>query len=51
MGSVWVHFAEFIIVEVQGIVNPITTKLYSGGSSGSSSADDDEESGFDHDEL
>ncbi|KAL9710559.1 ATPase with role in protein import into the ER [Leucoagaricus gongylophorus] len=39
------------LAEVQGIVNPITTKLYSGGSSGSSSADDDEESGFDHDEL
>jgi len=43
-----VCFAELIITEVQGIVNPITTKLYS---SGSDSANDDDESGFDHDEL
>jgi len=38
-----------MIAEVQGIVNPITTKLYS--SSGPDSANDDDESGFDHDEL
>jgi len=38
-----------MITEVQGIVNPITTKLYS--SSGSDSANDDDESSFDHDEL
>ncbi|KAH6911894.1 hsp70-like protein [Coprinopsis sp. MPI-PUGE-AT-0042] len=37
------------LAEVQGVINPITTKLYS-GSSGSSS-DDDDNLGKDHDEL
>jgi heat shock protein 5 len=37
------------LAEVQGVVNPITSKLYSGG--GGPSAEDDEELGRDHDEL
>lgn len=36
-----------IFAEVQGVVNPITTKLYSGGAASS----DEEDSGHDHDEL
>jgi endoplasmic reticulum chaperone BiP len=37
------------LAEVQGVVNPITTKLYSGGDSGAN--DDDDDSFGDHDEL
>ncbi|EEB92886.1 hypothetical protein MPER_08534 [Moniliophthora perniciosa FA553] len=37
------------LAEVQGVVNPITTKLYSSG--GPSSDDDDDEPLRDHDEL
>ena len=37
--------------EVQAIVNPITSKLYSGGGAGGYSAEDDEEMERDHDEL
>ncbi|KIK50753.1 hypothetical protein GYMLUDRAFT_51014 [Collybiopsis luxurians FD-317 M1] len=38
------------LAEIQGIVNPITTKLYSGGAE-SSYDDDDDEPTRDHDEL
>ncbi len=41
-----------IVAEVQGIVNPITAKLYNAGGSGSgSSAKDEEEMNRNHDEL
>ncbi|KXN92711.1 hypothetical protein AN958_06989 [Leucoagaricus sp. SymC.cos] len=46
--SASVEDLEEKLAEVQGIVNPITTKLYSGGA-GSSDGDDD--SSFEHDEL
>ncbi|KAJ6619031.1 heat shock protein 70 family [Mycena sp. CBHHK59/15] len=38
------------LAEIQSIVNPITSKLYSGGGAGGPSGDDDE-LGHDHDEL
>jgi len=47
--SASVEDLEEKLAEVQGVVNPITSKLYSGGASGKS--DDDEELGRDHDEL
>lgn len=37
------------LAEVQGVVNPITTKLYAGGDSGA--APEDDNLGHDHDEL
>ncbi|KAF9447484.1 heat shock protein 70 [Macrolepiota fuliginosa MF-IS2] len=47
--SASVEDLEEKLAEVQSIVNPITTKLYSGGTG--SSEDDDDDSGHDHDEL
>jgi len=42
--------ADYVLsTEIQGVVNPITAKLYSGG--GSSYDDDDDEPMRDHDEL
>jgi len=37
--------------EVQGVIHPITSKMYSGGGSSSSYDDDDSSSGHAHDEL
>ncbi|PPQ69056.1 hypothetical protein CVT24_000099 [Panaeolus cyanescens] len=49
--SASVEDLEEKLAEVQGVVNPITSKLYSGGSSGPSDDDDDEDVGRNHDEL
>lgn len=46
--SASVEDLEEKLAEIQGVVNPITAKLYSGGSTGSK---DDEEATRDHDEL
>ena len=40
----------FDLSEVQGVVNPITTKLYQGGAGGAPGKDDDDIT-RDHDEL
>lgn len=42
---------DFVIAEVQAVVNPITTKLYSGGGGAGSPSDDDDDLDRDHDEL
>ncbi|KAG6808687.1 hypothetical protein H0H92_003249, partial [Tricholoma furcatifolium] len=47
--SASVEDLEEKLAEVQGVVNPITSKLYAGGDSGSSYDDDD--FSRDHDEL
>ncbi|KAF9054171.1 heat shock protein 70 family [Panaeolus papilionaceus] len=49
--SASVEDLEEKLADIQGIVNPITSKLYSGGSSGPSDDDDDEDVGRNHDEL